>query len=115
MAWFVKALNKDERGFTLIELIVVIAILGVLAAIAVPQFTGTLSNAKEKADDASLKILQDAVNRYYYDNNETYPTTLNDLKGKYIDEIPTPQEKDYVFSYDSKTGKVSLTKSTSTQ
>ncbi|HHW56716.1 MAG TPA: prepilin-type N-terminal cleavage/methylation domain-containing protein [Clostridia bacterium] len=92
MEWFVKALNKDERGFTLIELIVVIAILGILATIAVPRVTTSLSNAKTNADEANLKILQNAVERYYIEKG-TYPSTdLHELKPDYIDEIPTPQQ-----------------------
>ncbi|WP_028991949.1 competence type IV pilus major pilin ComGC [Thermoanaerobacter thermocopriae] len=91
MEWFVKALNKDERGFTLIELIVVIAILGILAAIAVPRVTTSLSNAKTNADEANIKILQNAVERYYVEKG-TYPSELNDLVPDYIDKIPTPQQ-----------------------
>jgi general secretion pathway protein G/type IV pilus assembly protein PilA len=107
MEWFVKALNKDERGFTLIELIVVIAILGILAAIAVPRVTTSLSNAKTNADEANLKILQNAIERYYVEHDQTYPTSLNDLVPNYIDKVPKTQDgKD--FNYNSSTGKVTL-------
>ena len=58
--------NKSgQRGFTLIELIVVIAILGTLSAIAVPLVTSYLSNAKERAYDAEQSKIQSAVNLYY--------------------------------------------------
>lgn len=96
MEWFVKALNKDERGFTLIELIVVIAILGILAAIAVPNVTGVLSKSKEKADKANAAILAQAAQRYYIDQ-QTPPSsgttiTANDLKnGGYINNVPKDQ------------------------
>ncbi|MFU0783419.1 MAG: Prepilin-type cleavage/methylation domain-containing protein [Thermoanaerobacterium thermosaccharolyticum] len=107
MAWFVKALNKDEKGFTLIELIVVIAILGILAAIAVPRVTGSLNKAKENADIANLKIIQDAVERYNVENGG-YPESLQTLVDqKYLDKVPkTAKGND--FTYDARKGIVSI-------
>ena len=57
--------NSGQRGFTLIELIVVIAILGTLSAIAVPLVTSYLSNSKARAYDAEQSKIQAAVNLYY--------------------------------------------------
>ncbi|AEF17191.1 hypothetical protein Thexy_1158 [Thermoanaerobacterium xylanolyticum LX-11] len=113
MAWFVKALNKDEKGFTLIELIVVIAILGILAAIAVPRVTTSLNNAKNNADQSNLKIVQSAVDRYWADNN-AYPSNSDldpdnessVLVPKYLDKIPRLNSG--YFSIDSNSGIVSI-------
>ncbi len=57
--------NSGQRGFTLIELIVVIAILGTLSAIAVPLVTSYLSNSKQRAYDSEQAKIQAAVNLYY--------------------------------------------------
>ena len=59
--------EQRQRGFTLVELVVVIAILGVLAAIAVPLITNYLSGAKERAFDADRARLQAAVDGFYND------------------------------------------------
>lgn len=53
--------KNGQKGFTLVELIVVMAILAVLAAIAVPRYTGTLDKAKLQADQASAKTIVSAV------------------------------------------------------
>jgi len=98
MEWFVKALNKDERGFTLIELIVVIAILGILAAIAVPNVTGVLSKSKAEADKSNAAILAEAAQRYYIEqtsnsssNPPTSVTTQQLKDGGYINNVPKDQ------------------------
>jgi len=56
-----KRFNKDEKGFTLIELIIVIAILAVIVAIAVPNIMGAVNNSRKTADVSNAKILADAV------------------------------------------------------
>ncbi|MBV1757631.1 MAG: type II secretion system GspH family protein [Dethiosulfatibacter sp.] len=68
--------QRNKKGFTLIELIVVIAILGILALIAIPRFLGTLDNAKIKADNSTERIIQSAVQLYYAEEG-TFPGTAD--------------------------------------
>ena len=55
--------NKDKKGFTLIELMVVIVIMGIISAVAVPSVFGIVERSKEKIDLMKLFYLRDALNR----------------------------------------------------
>ncbi len=83
-------MEKKKRGFTLIELMVTIAIIGVLAAVAVTRFAGLLSKAKESATRAGLTSLRSALNIYYGDNAVHPSDDLASLAAgkRYIDNIP---------------------------
>lgn len=59
-----KKVNNSRRGFTLIELMIVIAIIGVLAAIAIPNFNRARKNAKSKACMANMRTIESAVEMY---------------------------------------------------
>jgi type IV pilus assembly protein PilA len=78
---------KGEEGFTLIELIVVMAILALLAALVVPRFANILADSEIKADTANIDMLNNACDLYETNENKTI-ASLDELKPNYIKEIP---------------------------
>ena len=66
---------KNERGFTLIELMIVIAIIGILAAIAIPQFSAYRIRAFHAAATADLRNAATAQEAYFVDTGEYTATT----------------------------------------
>ena len=73
---------KDQKGFTLIELMIVIAIIGILAAIAIPQFTAYRKRSYNSAAQSDLRNAATAQEAYYVDE-ETYTSTITNLVGTY--------------------------------
>ena len=69
-------LPKRKSGFTLVELLIVVIILGILAAVVVPQFSGASEDAKEAAVMTNLQTLRGAIEMYYVQHNDTYPGTI---------------------------------------
>jgi prepilin-type N-terminal cleavage/methylation domain-containing protein len=85
-----KKLRKrpDERGWTLVELIIVIIILGLIAGVAIPAYLDLTTNAKINACQAQQAAIKSAVLLYYAKNLGTLPDSL--ATGMFVDAtIPT--------------------------
>lgn len=79
---------KRAAGFTLIELMIVISIIGILATISQPMFRNAMVQAREAALRENLYVLRDAIDKFSADNDK-YPDSLADLIDKhYIRKLP---------------------------
>jgi type IV pilus assembly protein PilA len=72
--------RKDERGFTLIELMIVIAIIGILAAIAIPQFSAYRVRSYNSAANADLRNAATAQEAYFVDA-QSYANAVSLIQG----------------------------------
>ena len=79
---------SSRRGFTLIELTIVLALVALLLTIAVPRYFHSLENGKLSVQRQNLAALRDALDKFYGDQGK-YPDDLDDLvKKKYLRAIP---------------------------
>lgn len=85
--------KHNERGFTLIEMLVVVAIIGVFLSLALPVYKDTVVNAQNRSCELNKRMLKVAMETYYLNNGNVYPTTrkeIDELLAKhYLEERPT--------------------------
>lgn len=81
-----KIMRRNENGFTFIEIMVVVIILGILAAIVLPKFTGRTQEAKVNAAESQVGVFATVLDAYELDNG-SYPITAQGLKS--LREQPT--------------------------
>jgi type IV pilus assembly protein PilA len=108
--------SNGEGGFTLVELLVVMLILGLLAAIAIPSFFNQRDKAKDSDAKAGVRTAQTAIETYATDNDGSYtgateaaleaiePTLKDAGDGGTITVTPTGTGKGYTVSVQSDTG-----------
>ncbi|MBN1126413.1 MAG: type II secretion system major pseudopilin GspG [Sedimentisphaerales bacterium] len=111
----------QKRAFTLVEVMAVLLIVGLLAGLAIQSFMGSTDKAKQKATQAKLKILHQAVNLFKLDTGR-YPTEEEGLlalieqptdvenwqPGGYLEETQVPLDAwnhDFIFMRDPESGK----------
>jgi len=84
-------------GFTLIELMIVVAIIGILAAVAIPKFANLINKSKEGASKGNLGAIRSALSIYYGDLEGQYPSDMYSLtvSGKYMPQIPQAKAPPY--------------------
>jgi len=105
--------NLLRRAFTLVEMLLVVTIIGILAALVIPKIAGTSERARVTAARADINGgIKSALGQYEVDNG-FYPKSLSDLitmpsnaknwHGPYLDKLPTdPWGNPYVYYYPGK-------------
>jgi len=85
--------HRKSKGFTLIELMIVVAIIGILAAIAIPRFANLIDRAREARTQGNLGAIRSAMAIHYGTNDGVWPATIAALatganSGPFLDAIP---------------------------
>ena len=96
-------LKKSRKGgFTLVELMVVVAVIAILAAIAMPQFLSAADRARNAKETADIQIIKNATQLYMIDKNVDTPLTVENLykEGYLTEHVKTAKDKEYTITYE---------------
>lgn len=87
--------NYRGSGFTLVELLIVVLILGILAAIVVPQFALESDSAKRVALEADLMVLRNAIEMFHLQHGDTFPGTISGTSswGNFVSHMSKQTDK----------------------
>lgn len=83
---------KNKKGFTLMEMLIVVAIMVVLIALAIPSFSEQLDNAKATVDDANLRVAKEIASSMYMLKQNEFKSIMYFDKdaGTFVSESPSP-------------------------
>ena len=97
--------RRKRKGFMILELVIVVAIIGVLAAMAVPNLTGLTDEAKVARIQSDLSTMGTAAEVYYVKKG-AYPAALDSLVGSgdegYLKKLPEPPDKSVTYELKDK-------------
>lgn len=96
---------KDQKGFTIVELLIVIVVIGILAAITIVAFNGVQTRARDTARTSDIRGVQKALEMYRADNS-VYPSVGTDNIGYNLSTLATALVPTYISKLpnDPKTG-----------
>ncbi|NLM72994.1 MAG: prepilin-type N-terminal cleavage/methylation domain-containing protein [Clostridiaceae bacterium] len=77
---------RSNKGFTLVELLIVVVIIGILVAIAIPVYSEITRSAKERACESNVRIIKSAILQYQVAENGDEPDDIEDL-APYIEDF----------------------------
>jgi len=101
-----KRLTNKKKGFTLVELLVVIAIIAILSVTAYVAMGGQTGKARNSRRQQDLGAIQNALEIYFVEKNSFYPDNLSDLvTGKYMPKLPADPITKADYAYEHSTTK----------
>ncbi len=107
--------RKNEGGFTLVEMLIVLAIMAILIGLAIPVFKNVLDQSKMKADKSTAGMLESTLEVYYTDEGSYPGGDFDDMvrelnaKGYIKNSEIKPQDQNGRFVYDSTNGNIAYT------